>query len=168
MDLRDIRELLLDMTKYIIAIFVLMFIVVNIFTVQSIVGPSMEPGLKESDILFLSKFHYKIFDIKRNDIVSFSDRSSKYMVKRIIGLPGEHLAYIDGKLYINHIEQADDFSNSTDDFSIEEIPEDEYFVLGDNRNDSLDGRDFGTIKKSQIIGKPYFKIWPIWQFKFIK
>lgn len=42
-----------------------------------------------------------------------------------------------------------------------------YFVLGDNLDDSLDSRDFGLISKSQIIGKPYFKIWPIWEFKFI-
>lgn len=145
MDLRDVREFLLDAGKYIIAIFVLLFIVIYVFSVQVVVGPSMEPGLKENDILFLSKFHYKVFDVKRDDVVAFSDKSSKYLIKRIIGIPGDNL----------------------EEYGYETIPEDMYFVLGDNLDDSLDSRDFGLISKSQIIGKPYFKIWPIWEFKFI-
>ena len=168
MDFREIREFLVDSGKYIIAVIILLFVVINVFTIQSIIGPSMNPGLKESDILLLSKFHYKMFDIKRYDVIALNDKSSKYMVKRIIGLPGETVEYKDGKLYINEKEFEDEFAHLTKDFKLKEIiAEDTYFVLGDNRGDSLDSRDFGPIKKTQIIGKPYFRFWPIWKFKIV-
>lgn len=102
-------------------------------------------GIKRKWYFILSKFHYKVFDVKRDDVVAFSDKSSKYLIKRIIGIPGDNL----------------------EEYGYETIPEDMYFVLVDNLDDSLDSRDFGLISKSQIMGKPYFKIWPIWEFKFI-
>ena len=90
------------------------------------------------------------------------------IVKRIIGLPGETVKYDNNILYINGKRTHDDFRMKTRDYDLskyteyDKIPEGYYFVLGDNRTNSMDSRDYkiGLVKKSQILGKPIFRIWP--------
>ena len=97
------------------------------------------------------------------------DESDKAIIKRVIGLPGETVEYKDNKLYINGKETEDPYpSTETDDFSITDIghikvPGDCYFVMGDNRANSLDSRypTVGVIKKSQIEGRTKLRIWPL-------
>ena len=108
----------------------------------------------------------------RDDIVVIDAKingKKERIVKRVIGLPGETLEYTDGFLYINGKRTHDDFVNLTRDFTLEDvtgkkkIPEGYYFVMGDNRRNSLDSRDsrVGLVKKSDIIGKPILRIWPL-------
>ena len=115
-------------------------------------------------------------NIKRFDVVSLEYKGSKYLIKRVIGLPGELVEYKNNTLYIDGERMGENFLDDetiTKNFSIKElgyekIPEDMYLVLGDNREDSLDSREIGLIKKDTIIGKVSFRIWPINKFGFTK
>lgn len=176
MDLRDLREFIIDTLKYILTVVIVIFIVIYVATVQQVVGPSMDPTFKDQDIVILNKFHYRLFDIKRYDIVSLKYDDTKYLIKRVIGLPGEKVEYKDNTLYINdkeHEEKYLDEHIKTEDFSLtslgyEEIPKNMYLVLGDNRENSLDSREIGLIKEEDIMGKVNLRVWPINKFRYIK
>ena len=166
MDLRDIKEFVKDFIKVAILIIVVFAIYMWVIGMQQVVGTSMNHTLENGDMVLLYKAGYKISDIKRFDVISFYYDETKYLIKRVIGLPGEHIAYKDNKLYVNgeYIEEEIDFI--TEDFDLKElgydvIPEDMYFVLGDNREDSLDSREIGLISKDDIIGKVSLRIWPL-------
>lgn len=96
-----------------------------------------------------------IKDIEREDIVVIK-LDNRYLIKRVVGLPGENIKYKDNKLYINNKEYNDKFSYITDDYSID-VGKNEYFCLGDNRQYSADSRTFGCFNKKNIkavaIGK---------------
>lgn len=168
-----VRKFLLELVPYIIIIFVVAMIRSFVVTPVRVTGPSMNPYLKDGEILVLNKMskNYKRFDI----IVAKADNTQ--IIKRIIGLPGESVEYKDCKLYING-EEVDDFVKEciTDDFSLEElydyviIPEGYYFVMGDNRKESSDSRDYriGLIKKSDIQGKAVFRLTPFKRFGTLK
>ena len=170
MDLRDTKEFLKDTFKYILTVVVVLVIIIYVVSVQQVVGPSMSPTLNSGDILILNKLNYRIFEVKRFDIVSVSSKQSKYLVKRVIGLPGEKVEYKNNKLYINDQILKEEFLDETamtNDFSLsslgyETIPEGMYFVVGDNRSNSDDSRDskIGLIKEEDIIGKSTIRIWP--------
>lgn len=178
MDWLDIKEFLSDTIKYIIFIVVILVIAVYVVGLQQIVGPSMTPTLRNGDIVILDKLSYRFSDIKRDDIVALYYADTKFLVKRIVGLPGETVEFKDNKLYINGKYYEEKYLGDdvvTDDFSLKElnyttIPDDMYLVLGDNRGDSMDSRDsdVGLIPKKDIYGKVRFKIWPINEFKYVK
>lgn len=173
MDFRSIVEFFKDVSKYLIIIVIVLFVAIYIISLQQVVGPSMEPYLNDGDVLLLNKFNYHLFNVKRNDVIAFKYEDTKYLVKRVIGLPGENIYYKDNTLYIN-----DEVYDEVDKFSIEDfnladlgysvIPDDMYLVLGDNRGNSMDSRNFGLIKKDDIIGKAFVRIWPLNGFKIIK
>lgn len=176
MDFRDIKEFINDMMKYVITAFIVIFIVVYIVSVQQVVGPSMNPTLEEGDILILDKISYRIRDIRRNEVVALKYDASKYLVKRIIGLPGENIEYKDNYLYINGEKYQETIYEgiTTEDFTlqqiagIDKIPDNMYLVLGDNRSNSQDSRDIGLIKKEDILGRTFVRIWPLKGIKFVK
>ena len=124
----------------------------------------MKSTLNNGDILILNKLDKSY---KRFDIVVINYENSK-LVKRIIGLPGESIEYKDNKLYINgEIIQDVDVSRTTDFslkelYDIEKIPDNYYFVMGDNRGNSSDSRDYriGLIKKSDIVGTTSIRLYP--------
>lgn len=172
MDLRDIKEFVKDFIKVAILIIVVFAIYMWVIGMQQVVGTSMNHTLENGDMVLLYKAGYKISDIKRFDVISFYYDETKYLIKRVIGLPGEHIAYKDNKLYVNgeYIEEERDFI--TEDFDLKElgydvIPEDMYFVLGDNRGNSLDSREIGLVKKEDVIGEAIARVWPIIDFKLI-
>lgn len=175
MDWLDIKEFLKDSAKYILTIIAVLFIVIYVVSVQQIMGPSMKPTLNNGDIVLLNKFQYRLFDIKRNQIIALNYKDTKYMVKRVIGLPGEKIEFKDNTLYINDKAYTEPFIKNvkTNDFSLKDIgydviPDDMYLVLGDNRENSMDGRDFGLISKKDIIGKASIRIWPLNKIKIIR
>lgn len=175
MDWLEIKEFLKDSAKYILTIIAVLFVVVYVVSVQQIMGPSMKPTLNNGDIVLLNKFQYRLFDVKRNQIIALNYKDTKYMVKRVIGLPGEKIEFKDNTLYINDKPYTEPFIKDvkTDDFSLKDIgydviPEDMYLVLGDNRENSMDGRDYGLIKKKDIIGKASIRIWPLNKIKIIR
>lgn len=178
MDWLDIKEFLSDTIKYIIFIVVILVIAVYVVGLQQIVGPSMTPTLRNGDIVILDKLSYRFSEIKRDDIVALYYADTKFLVKRVVGLPGETVEFKDNKLYINGKYYEEKYLGDdivTDNFSLEElnyttIPDDMYLVLGDNRGDSMDSRDsdVGLVPKKDIYGKVRFKIWPINEFKYVK
>lgn len=173
MDFRDIKEFLKDSLKYIIMILIILIIVIYIVSFQQVIGPSMSPTLKEGDVLIVNKIIYKFREIKRNEVVVLK-YDEKLLIKRIVGLPNEHIAYNNNVMYVNGDPVKEEFiDTTTDGFDIKElgydvIPEGYYLVLGDNRNNSMDGRNFGLIKKEDIIGKAWIRLWPLNKLKIVK
>ena len=169
MDWLSIRELLKDSLKLILIVFVILFLMIYIVSVTQVVGSSMSPTLSDGEVLILNKFNYRIFDVKRGDIISLDYEDTKYLIKRIIGLPGETVEIKNNELYINNTLYEEDYLPDDlvyPDFSLSDlgysvIPDDMYLVLGDNREDSLDSREIGLIKKEEINGKIVFRLWPI-------
>lgn len=163
--MRIVKELI----PYAVIILVVVLIRTFIATPVIVSGSSMDPTLKNGQVLILNKLVKKY---TRDDIVVIDAKingKKERIVKRVIGLPGETLEYKDGFLYINGKRKHDDFVSLTRDFTLEsatgkkKIPSGYYFVMGDNRRNSLDSRDsrVGLVKKSNIIGKPIIRIWPL-------
>ena len=171
MDLRDIKEFIKDSLKYLVVIAIVFFIALFVISFEQVVGPSMKGTLDAGDVTIVNKLVYKLRNIKRNEIVSINQKD-KIMVKRVIGLPGEHIEYKDNKLYVNgSLVLENNISVETKDFKLEDvgyetIPKDMYFVLGDNRTNSSDSREFGLVKKDEIIGKIVMRLYPFSKIKF--
>ncbi len=167
--MKIVKELL----PYIIIILIVMLIRSFIITPVVVDGSSMEPNLYENEVLLLSKISYRLSDIKRFDIIVIN--TNDLIIKRVIGLPGDYVEYIDNNLYINHELVIENYEHKiTNDFTLEDIcncnviPQDNYLVLGDNRTVSKDSRSIGLINKSQIVGKAIFRIWPLDKITSIK
>ncbi len=168
-----VRNIFLSLVPYVVIIFVVFLIRFFIITPVRVTGSSMDPYLKNGEILMLEKYdkNYKRFDI----IVANTTHTK--VIKRIIGMPGEKIKYENCKLYIND-EVVDDYVKEciTGDFTLEElygylvIPEGYYFVMGDNRKESSDSRDIriGLISKDMIDGKAIFRITPFSRFGKLK
>ncbi len=139
-------------------------------TVQSfiVVGSSMEPNLKEGQRLLISKVVYAFREPERGDVIVFhspNNRQADY-IKRIIGLPGESVEIKQGMVYIHKdgnilpLDEPYIKEPLTRTFKGDIIPTGEYFVLGDNRNNSSDSRNGWTVEREEIIGKAWLSIWP--------
>mgnify|MGYP000898116516 CR=1 FL=1 len=162
--MNQLLKLLKELLPYIIIIIVVIIIRIFIFTPVVVNGPSMMNTLHNGDVMILDKIGMKLGGIKRFDIVVIQTGKTK-IIKRVIGMPGETISYHDNKLYINGKEVSDNHSNEiTYDFEEVKIPDGEYYVLGDNRTDSVDSRILGTIPKNEILGHATFIIYPFNRF----
>lgn len=157
----DIKKIFKEILPYIIIIVIVILIKTYIFSLIRVNGPSMEETLLNKDIMMLDKISYRFKEIKRFDIVVI-DIGNEYIIKRIIGLPGEKVSYKNNELYINGKKVKSNFKHAnTEDFKIEyKIPNNQYFVLGDNRLNSTDSRIIGMIPKNKIIGHARYTILP--------
>ncbi|RST89766.1 signal peptidase I [Vagococcus humatus] len=156
-----------------LVLFVLFMLLIRFFCFSPIKvqGISMEPNLKSNQRLW----SVKLKQVHRFDIIQLRSplNVKEHYVKRIIGLPGEEVAYEKNQLYINQSPIKEPFLNKqavlTDNYSlyeslgIKKIPKDFYLVLGDNRQHSYDGRTFGLVKIDQIEGVVLFRYWPFQQ-----
>ena len=141
-------------------------------------GSSMETTLSNGDNLILDKLTYHFKEPKRYDIIVFPYKyeENTYYIKRIIGLPGETVQVIDGYTYINGEQLAGDIYGAevmeSAGIAAEPITlgEDEYFVLGDNRNHSSDSRDpsVGILKRKDLMGRAWIRIYPFDKMGVIK
>lgn len=145
-------------------------------------GESMEPTLQNGDSLFVDKLTYRFSDPERYDIIVFppyEDQKGVYYIKRIIGLPGETIQILgDGTILIDGEVLNDTYGKEviaaenigTTASSPLTLGEDEYFVMGDNRNNSLDSRSeiVGNVTRDQITGRAWIRIWPLESIGVIK
>lgn len=170
---RKTKELIKKIYPYIIVVIVVILIRSFIVTPAVVDGQSMEDTLYNNNVVILNKFDYKLNDIKRFDVVVLKYNGEK-LIKRVIGLPGEHVEYKDGNLYIDGFLTEDSYGKTgTDDFKLEtlgylNIPGDMYFVVGDNRNNSADSRILGLIKKEDILGSVSYRIFPLTKIGRVK
>lgn len=158
---------------FIIALFIRTFFVGNF----KIPTTSMVPTLKVGDRLLSNNIIYKIREPKRGEIIIFKfPERKKYLVKRLIGLPKERIMIKDGKVYINGRIIDNPLINnryyySFGEYGVEneiEIPENSYYVLGDNSFNSDDSRFWGFVPKKNLVGKALFIYWPPWRMGIIK
>lgn len=158
-------------TFYIIVILVVTFLVVQFVGQRTTVnGISMYPTLNDGDSLIVDKITYQFSNPKRFDVVvfPFQYQEDTYYIKRVIGLPGETVQIVEGVIYINGQPLAEEYgSGLIEKAGLASEPvtlgEDEYFVLGDNRNNSSDSREpsVGNVRKNNIIGRAVIRIWPV-------
>jgi len=140
-------------------------------TVQTFVvyGPSMQPNFWSEQRLLVNKLVYRIHEPERGDVIVFhpTNRMRDSYIKRIIGLPGESVTIEDGAVKIHKIdgsvlilEEPYVRDAAKQSYYGPEIPENEYFVLGDNRNNTNDSRNGWTTPRENIVGKAWLSIWP--------
>lgn len=169
----------LNTSIYILVVLVLTYCVVNFIGQRTeVIGSSMEPTLSDGDNLIVDKITYHLREPKRFEIIVFPYQYAKntYYIKRIIGLPGETVRIDDeGNIYINGEVLEESYGKEVikdPGLASEEITlaEDEYFVMGDNRNDSADSRfiSVGNIKRENIIGRAWLRIFPFNKFGILK
>lgn len=158
------KKLIKEILPYGIILVVVILIKTFVFTPVVVNGESMMNTLHDNDIMILNKIGMKLNGIERFDIVVVQTNNSK-IIKRVIALPGETIEYKDNKLYIND-KLIEDSYGSDITYDIEKIvvPEDEYYVLGDNRTNSVDSRMLGTIPEDEILGYAKFIIYPFNRF----
>jgi len=162
---------------FLIVLGISVFIVLFVGQRTIVEGTSMNPTLNDKDNLIVDKITYRFNDPQRFDVIVFPYQHKKhtYYIKRIIGLPGETvLIDRDGNIYINDQILNEDYGNEVilDPGRAEEkivLGEDEYFVLGDNRNNSSDSRDYmvGNIKRKDFIGRAWLRIFPFKDFGLV-
>jgi signal peptidase I len=144
-----------------------------VFTISIVEGESMEPALEAGERVVFNKIIYLIDEPERGDIV-FIKRTAKNYVKRIVGLPEDTIEIIQGELYINGDQTSQSYLNEEDkaltgNLGPLTIPEDHYFVMGDNRAISKDSRNgLGLIHGNEIIGRSEVIIYPFNEVELTK
>lgn len=164
----------------VVAISLAIIIPIRYFLIQPfyVKGASMEPNFYDHEYLIIDEVSYRIGNPERGDIIVFKypDDPKQYFIKRIIGLPNETVDVRNGNIYIYN----DDYPEGmvleegylegvvTSGQNKIKLRSDEYYVLGDNRSSSLDSRSFGPVNKDYIIGRVWFRGWPVTKIKFFE
>ena len=174
----DMKKEILSWVFYIAFVLVLTWVIITFVGQRTRVdGRSMMNTLHDGDNLIVEKLSYRFSDPKRFDIIVFPPTGKKeYYIKRIIGLPGETVQIDEnGNIYINGelLEEnygAETIQNPGRAAKPITLGDDEYFVMGDNRNNSKDSRseEVGNVKRSQIIGRAWLRNWPLNKFGLLK
>ena len=163
-----VREIFITIFFALVAILIAFVIVFSVGMKVSFVGISMEPVLYNGQEVLIDRFTYRLLSPGRGDIVAFlpnGNKNSHYYLKRVVGLPGERVQIIGGYVYINGelLEEDESYDKIADPGIAENeiiLGSDEFFVLGDNRNNSEDSRsgNIGAVKEDTIAGKAWFRL----------
>jgi signal peptidase I len=158
--MRFLRELLITIVLA-IAVFLLLQTTVQTYVV---IGASMEPNFQEDERLIITKIVYNFHDPEKGDVIIFQPPNGGEVpyIKRVIASPGDTVKVEDGVVYVNGQRLKEPYIEDPPkyDMSEREVPEDEYFVLGDARNNSNDSHNNWTVPRQNIIGKAWLAIWP--------
>lgn len=171
------REIL-DLVIYVAVVALIVYLILHFVGQRTVVnGDSMDNTLKDGQSLIMDKISYRFHDPERFDIVIFpgpeENGENPYFIKRVIGLPGESVQILDGKVYIDGEQLQEDVYGITDTIDYPGIAEepltlgdDEYFCMGDNRPVSFDSRykEVGPVTRGEFIGKVWIRIWPFSKF----
>lgn len=175
---KKLKEILSTSIYFLVVLVVTFLVVTYVGQRTMVIGSSMESTLSDGDNLIVDKLSYRFSEPQRFDIIVFPFRYAEktYYIKRIIGLPGETI-YIDGNgtIFIDGEELKENYGKEVINdpgraYEPITLGEDEYFVLGDNRNNSSDSRDpvVGNIHRDEFIGKAWMRIWPLNKIGMIK
>lgn len=158
-----IKEIVIWLLLIVLTITASYFITTNVFVKTAVAGVSMEPTLMEGQVVIVNKIEYYLKSPKRNDVIVYKQSNrehSYYEIKRVIGLPGETVKIKNGIIYINDEVLKEKIRTETiENAGLAEegikLDDNEYFVLGDNRNDSEDSRfaSVGNVLRNEILGK---------------
>ncbi len=155
-----LRELIETLVLTLVIFLLIRFAVQN-FRIE---GYSMEPNFHDGQFLFVNKIEYMLHPPERGDVIVFvpPNNSSKDFIKRVIGLPGDRIEIVNGRVFINGEELIETYPLNAGSYSMGAVtvPPDEYFVLGDNRNYSSDSHSWGPVSVKKIIGKAWISYWP--------
>ena len=177
--LKSIMKEVLSTSIYLLLVLCAAYLIVTYLGQRTQVsGGSMESTLSNEDHLLVDKISYRFHDPERFDIIVFPFQYDKetYYIKRIIGMPGETVRIDEeGNIYIDEELLEEDYGREVIENpgrAVEPITlgDDEYFVMGDNRNNSSDSRDpsVGNIHRDDIIGRAFIRIWPLSKFGILK
>jgi signal peptidase I len=154
------RDFVITLILAVVIFFALQFTVGNFV----VIGASMQPSFYEGERVVASKLAYKLHEPERGDVIVFLPPGNMEddLIKRIIGLPGEIVEVRDGVVYVDNTPLLEPYIKQTPNYtySVEIVPENEYWVLGDNRNNSNDSHTGWTVPREDIIGKAWLIIWP--------
>ena len=175
--MKSILKEILSTSLYLLVVLLITYLIVNFVGQRTeVVGSSMESTLSDGDNLIVDKITYRFREPERYDIIVFPFQYAErtYYIKRIIGMPGETIQIDDnGVIYIDGEVLDEPYGKETiKDPGIAAEPihlgQNEYFVMGDNRNDSSDSRDpsVGMVYRKDIIGRAWFRFWP--EFNLVK
>ena len=177
--MKNVIKEILGTSMYLLVVLCLTYLVITFVGQRTqVIGSSMESTLSNNDNLIVDKISYRFQDPKRFDIIVFPYQYAEetYYIKRVIGLPGETIRIDElGTIYVNDVMLEESYGREIMKepgraFETITLDEDEYFVLGDNRNNSSDSRDpsVGNIQENQIIGRAFIRIWPLTKFGVLK
>jgi signal peptidase I len=144
----------------------LVYLVVRTFLFENyrVVGSSMESTLQNDQFLMVNKLLYRLQEPQRGDIIVFRDprADDRKLIKRLIGMPGETVEVRSGKVLVNGVELEEPYVDTLGRNTRlpSQLTEGEYFVLGDNRNNSSDSRSWGALPEDNIVGKAWLSYWP--------
>lgn len=174
----NILKDILGFFLYLLIVLAITFFIINYVGQRTYVsGSSMENTLSDGDNLIVDKISYRFKDPERFDIIVFPFRyeENTYYIKRIIGLPGETIQIVDGTIYIDGEELEESYGREVMRSAGAAanpitLGDDEYFVLGDNRNNSSDSRDtqVSNIHRNEIVGRAFMRIWPLNKLKILE
>jgi len=143
-------------------------------TMQSytVVMSSMEPSFYQSDCIMVSKVNYRSSGPQRGEVIVFHPPfdSPHPFIKRVIGLPGETVEIRDGSVLVNGIRLDEEYVSASPNYAmpVTEVPDNEYFVLGDNRNNSNDSHTGWLVPRDNIVGRAWFVYWPPSRWRVVK
>jgi signal peptidase I len=156
--LRDVAETL------VFTLLIYMLVRTFLFENYRVVGRSMEPSLENDQYLVVDKLAYRLHEPQRGDIIVFRDPRSdgRKLIKRVIGLPGEAVEIRNGLIFIDGQLLDEPYIDRQGQYTQQAIgiPENELFVLGDNRNNSSDSHNWGTLPDENVVGKAWLTYWP--------
>lgn len=177
------KEIWLWVRTIFVVVLVVSLVRTFLFTNYIVYGKSMMPTVQDGERVIVNKIGYELFEPERFDLIIFRATETNYYIKRIIGLPGEHIMYVDDVLYVDGEPVAEDFLEEyrseydgifTEDFKLEDItgkgrvPDGMVFVLGDNRINSYDSRHIGFVQIDDIVGEANLSYWPPRNIRFFK
>lgn len=171
--MQKLTSFILELLQVVVfAISIFLFVYLLILQPHKIKGASMEPNFHDGEYLLTDKVSYRLGEPKRGDVIVFRAPPTykDEFIKRIIGLPGEEVKVQNGNIYINGRELDEKYlpketyvmaGRFTQEGQTITVPEDSYFVLGDNRDHSLDSRSIGTVERQYITGRAWIVYWPV-------